>query len=79
MTVLAVDGANAFHNDEVIAGQGGLFTTTAPWIQSQITDKWITPSSHGVWHHFHHSNYGDIGLINVYAPNESCDRAQLWE
>lgn len=66
----AFDGVCAHRNPLVPGGHGSLFTAIAPRIKDLISDHGITPSGLGIWVHLQHVSFGQLGIINVYAPND---------
>jgi hypothetical protein len=75
----AEDGLHAQRNDTVTAGCGGLATAVSHQLQQFITFDLVIPCKRAILLHLDGVPFGPLGLLNVYSPNDSCDRAALWE
>lgn len=49
-----------------------------PSLRGLIVARGITPLGRAMWVHMDHPQMGWIGIIAIYAPNESRLRADLW-
>jgi hypothetical protein len=75
----AEDGLHAQLNNTVTAGCGGLATAESHQLQQFVTFDLVTPCKQAILLHLDGLPFGPLGLLNVYGPNDSCDRAALWE
>jgi hypothetical protein len=75
----AEDGLNALRNDNVTSGRGGLATAVATQFVPFITFDQISPCGRAIVLHLDGLPCGPLGLLNVHGPNETADRADLWD
>lgn len=73
---------NVGYNNDIFGlgvGCGGLITMVSSRVASRVTSTGIVMGNRAQWTVFQGFSGGDIGIVNVYALNESLQRCQLCE
>jgi hypothetical protein len=75
----AASEAQAARNDTVLAGKGGLVTAVLQKLVPFVTSHHVTLCGQVIYVILDRLSSGPLGLVNVYGPNDSLSRSQLWD
>jgi len=70
-----------YNNDSLGQGasRGGLIKLVSPKLASMVTLTGTVMENRAQWTVFSGFLGRDVGIVNIYAPNESYSRSQLWD
>lgn len=74
----AAEGTHAIRNPLVAAGRGGIAMGISHVLAPYIHSEGITACRRAVWICLVHPQWGRIGFVGVYGPNNSAGRTALW-
>jgi exonuclease III len=75
----ATDGVHGARNCQVLGGKGGVALAFSPKWSPHISTEGILGSNRGVWVILDHPRLGRLGIMGIYAPNNSQERTILWQ